>query len=180
MPTGVYKRTEEHKRKLKEAQNRPEVRNKKSKALRGRKFSEENIEKMRQNSARYWLGKKRPSPSKETKEKMRKTALINGNKPPVRYGAENNLWKGGISRGYKTGYYSTEYKKWRIAVFERDGYRCQGCGQVGGYLTAHHIKSFAHYPKLRFIVDNGITLCEKCHRLTDNYKGHSKNKNKQI
>jgi len=85
-------------------------------------------------------------------------------------------WKGGVSRGYKTGYYSTQYKRWRIRIFERDGFKCQGCGLVGGYLTAHHIKSFAHYPKLRYELDNGITLCEECHKLTDNYKGRGKKK----
>lgn len=83
-------------------------------------------------------------------------------------------WKGGISKHYKTGYYSREYRQWRITIFERDHYQCQGCTQVGGYLTAHHIKSFAKYPKLRFDINNGITLCEDCHKLTDNYKGRAK------
>jgi hypothetical protein len=91
-------------------------------------------------------------------------------------GEKNGMWKGGVSRVYKTGYYSIEYKKWRISVFKRDNFRCQGCEQVGGYLTAHHIKSFAQYPKLRFNINNGITLCEACHSLTDNYKGRAKSK----
>lgn len=59
---------------------------------------------------------------------------------------------------------SNEYKKWREAVFIRDGFKCQICGQVGGALNAHHIKTFKDFPKLRFEVSNGITLCEKCHR----------------
>lgn len=57
-----------------------------------------------------------------------------------------------------------EYKKWRMKVFQRDNFTCQICGQVGGKLNAHHIKSFAKYKKLRTVVSNGITLCEKCHK----------------
>lgn len=110
------------------------------------------------------------------KKKTEKHKLsLRGPRPNTR-GEKNPNWNGGNSRGYKTGYYSVEYKEWRLGVFERDGFRCQGCGAVGGYLTAHHIKSFAHYPKLRFVLDNGITLCEDCHKLTDNYKGRANKK----
>lgn len=84
-------------------------------------------------------------------------------------GEKSNTWKGGVSRGYKRGYKREQYKRWRIAVFERDFYTCQVCQQVGGYLTSHHIKSFAKYPKLRYVVSNGVTLCEGCHALVDNY-----------
>jgi len=87
-------------------------------------------------------------------------------------GEKANNWKGGISRAYKTGYYSLEYKKWREAVFKRDNYTCK-CGNKE-YITAHHIKSFAKYPKLRFRVSNGITLCETCHCLRDKYRARFK------
>jgi 5-methylcytosine-specific restriction endonuclease McrA len=86
-------------------------------------------------------------------------------------GTNNPLWKGGVSRAFKTGYYSVQYKQWRMKVFKRDNFTCQECGLKNIYVTAHHIKSFADYPKFRFDLNNGITLCENCHSRTDNYKG---------
>lgn len=69
---------------------------------------------------------------------------------------------------------SLRYKEWRKAVFQRDNYTCQECGdKKGGNLQADHIKSFALYPEYRFDVSNGRTLCRKCHKLTDNY-GYTK------
>jgi len=66
MPVGVYahkkgyKISEEHKKKI-------------SNSHKGVKLSKEHIESMRQaklkNPVRYWLGKKRPSPSKATRKK---------------------------------------------------------------------------------------------------------------
>lgn len=57
-----------------------------------------------------------------------------------------------------------EYKVWRIAVFERDNYTCQNCGVKGARLQAHHNKPWAKYPKDRYDINNGVTLCEKCHK----------------
>ena len=58
---------------------------------------------------------------------------------------------------------SPEYKRWKKAVLERDGYKCQHCGEEND-LHVHHIKSFSKYPELRYEVSNGITLCKKCHK----------------
>ena len=57
-----------------------------------------------------------------------------------------------------------EYRIWRKQVYERDNYTCQHCGKKGGRLNAHHIKPFSKWENLRTEVDNGITLCEKCHK----------------
>lgn len=55
-----------------------------------------------------------------------------------------------------------EYKKWRADVKRRDKYKCRKCG-VRKKLQVHHIKSWSHYPQSRFLLQNGITLCRKCH-----------------
>ena len=66
---------------------------------------------------------------------------------------------------------SPEYKKWRSDVFTRDNWTCQTCGIRGISLEAHHIKGWARFPKFRYDINNGVTLCRECHKLTDNYKG---------
>lgn len=62
--------------------------------------------------------------------------------------------------------HSARFTRWRMSVFRRDRFRCQVCGQQGGTLNPHHIRMWARYPKLRFVVDNGITLCVRCHEKT--------------
>ena len=64
---------------------------------------------------------------------------------------------------------STDYKKWRKLVFERDDYTCVICGKNGGCLNADHIKPFSLYPELRLDIDNGRTHCTCCHKKTDTY-----------
>jgi len=136
---------------------------------KGKKMSLEAIEKNRQEKLahpiRYWLGKHL---SVETKKKL-SISHIGKNK-----GKKHWNWQGGKTPRFHHSTSSPQYKKWRSDVFTRDNWTCQTCGikgcETGGYLVAHHIKSWAKYPELRFDVNNGITLCLECHKLTDNYK----------
>lgn len=124
---------------------------------------------------------------KHTKESKIKISLANKGKPSPMKGRNHteetkqkiseilrkNSKKGEDSHSYKDGKlikrrglrFSKEYKNWRYDVYSRDGFTCQKCGDSkGGNLNAHHIKPFSEYPKLRFKLDNGITLCKPCHK----------------
>ena len=107
-------------------------------------------------------------------------------------GSKNPHWKGGISSLHDLIRHSTsEARQWREEVFKRDNYTCQKCSDKKGHnLEAHHKRPFAkifsdflkYYNQfspfedketlLRLAitykpfwdVDNGITMCEECHK----------------
>lgn len=101
--------------------------------------------------------------SEETKKKLSIAPHLCRDKHPN--------WKGGITPLIRKLRNSQEYKIWRSAVFKRDNWTCTWCSYKGNRLQADHIKSFSLYPDTRFIVENGRTLCEECHKKTSNYCG---------
>ena len=97
---------------------------------------------------------------------------LNGIHAGINPNGEIEIWRGKKTPPWErkcTKRSSPEYERWRTRVFERDDYTCQKCGQRGGILNAHHIKSYAKHKGLRTNIDNGITLCKACHK-----KEHSK------
>ena len=102
-----------------------------------------------------------------------------------RSGENCNTWKGGITPLRKLIRELPEYKKWRIAVFKRDGYKCLfcGCNKSGNLNADHYPRYFATILEKNHIkttedarhceelwkIDNGRTLCIECHRQTPNY-----------
>jgi len=96
-------------------------------------------------------------------------AKLKGKRPNAS-GEKNHNWKDGATPINTLLRKSLEYKLWREAVFKRDNYTCIWCGgESHGDIEADHIKSFAYFPELRFAIDNGRTLCRKCHKTTDTY-----------
>lgn len=102
---------------------------------------------------------------------------------------KSHLWKGGITPlniGIRT---SSEYKAWRVSIFQRDRYTCQQCLVKGTRLHVHHKVEFSKIlktflsthsslcpvkDKLELLslavsyidfwdTNNGITLCRECH-----------------
>lgn len=93
-------------------------------------------------------------------------------------------WKGGVehSRVERATY---EYQQWRKAVFGRDLYTCQNCGDRSGNghaveLHAHHIKNWKDNECDRYDVSNGITLCHNCHMKFHSIYGKQNNTQAQL
>jgi hypothetical protein len=57
-----------------------------------------------------------------------------------------------------------EYRQWRLLVFKRDLYTCQVCNRKGDILNAHHLENYSSVKNKRTKINNGITLCIKCHK----------------
>lgn len=128
-------------------------------------------------------GKKRPPISEEWRRHLSES------KRGKRMGAENPSWKGGkgtlkvqIRRHFK-------YRQWRSDIFTRDDFTCQECGRRGGTLNAHHAPdSFAFILEINDIttleqalnceelwnINNGRTLCERCHNKTKGVRRESR------
>lgn len=124
-------------------------------AFYGKKHSQETRKKI----SLKMKGKKGQKHSEETKLKM----------SLAQKGSKGSNWQGGKTEASISIRNSLEYKLVRRACFERDDYTCVWCKQKGGVLNADHIKPFAHYPELRFALDNLRTLCKDCHKTTDTY-----------
>lgn len=125
-------------------------------------------------------GHKYPKDRQFTKEHRRKLQQ-------ARFGDKNPAWRGGTSHLIPKIRNLFEYRQWRSDVFTRDKYTCQICGDnKGGNLEAHHIRPISMLIRENNIktsedslfcealwnINNGQTLCLKCHKKTDTY-GHN-------
>ncbi|MFP3467817.1 HNH endonuclease, partial [Leifsonia sp. SIMBA_070] len=63
-----------------------------------------------------------------------------------------------------------------------DSYTCDLCGKQGKWgdgLNAHHLNSYDWDKQNRTNIDNGITLCKKCHMDFHKKYGYGKNTKEQ-
>ena len=175
--------SEETLHKMSEASRREnrseETLRKMSEAQEGKTLSEETKQKIRDSKTgekNHFYGKKH---TPETIQKMSMSqsdihSIENLSEETIRKmsishtGEKNHNWKGGISQWRNVLRSSKSYKNWRKAVFERDDYTCQICNVRGGYLEVHHVKPVRDNKNTLLILDvnNGITLCKKCHDMT--------------
>jgi len=96
-------------------------------------------------------------------------------------GPNNNNWKGGITPVVEKIRKGKDSREWRKSVFANDNYTCQKCkDNKGGNLHPHHIKNFSQYPELRFVAENGVTLCRSCHELFHKIYGTRNNNQEQL
>lgn len=105
-----------------------------------------------------WKNKEVRSHSQDARDKISKHQRENPRRGELAYN-----WKGGTGTERHQAMGKIEYKEWRDAVFARDNYTCVECDASNIYLHADHIVRWADDESLRYEVDNGRTLCYKCH-----------------
>lgn len=142
--------------------------------IRRPELSEPQRNRLLKNPINYWKGKKIPE---DARKKMSEVRLSNINTP--RKETHWN-WKEGISEKHSQITKGVEWRLWREAVYKRDKWICQKCKEHRNDLRPHHILNFSTHIELRFAIDNGITLCEKCHNEFHKIYGKLKNNRKQL
>ena len=56
-----------------------------------------------------------------------------------------------------------EYRIWRANIIRRD-VRCVVCPSMENR-EAHHIEDYSFHKDKRYDLDNGVTLCKRCHTM---------------
>lgn len=105
-----------------------------------------------------------------------------GKRMPQISGENHPNWKGGVTRLAERIRKCLEYKQWRSDIFQRDNWTCQICQTRGSRLNVHHhpkefrriledsnIRTLREALDCKWLwnLDNGVTLCRGCHRLTN-------------
>jgi hypothetical protein len=113
-------------------------------------------------------------------ERYGKTSWMKTKDAKDMFSGENSpVWKGGI-HDPRWDRLQPIYKEWRNKVFGRDRYICQKCLEKPFRVEAHHILNWNDNPDQRYEIDNGITLCLKCHSSFHSKYGKRNNDSEQL
>lgn len=141
--------------------------------LYGKKWSDEEIKKRTESRKKN----EKPNPLKgvpRSEETKRKVSLaLTGIKRSAITKAKISLAnqkRFGTTGNNKRRKNDRIYAAWRDAVYEKDDFVCFMCDKRGGKLHAHHVLPYAKYPEHRLNIDNGVTLCIKCHHKIHGWK----------
>lgn len=77
-------------------------------------------------------------------------------------GSRHYRWNPQLTALDRNKHRGSKHQKWSKAVIGRDG-QCVRCKKAECRLNAHHIELFRTAKDKRYDVDNGRTLCVKCH-----------------
>jgi len=67
------------------------------------------------------------------------------------------------------------WQKKRLAVFERDKWRCQACGEEELTLAVHHLRYVPGKEPWEYNNNDLLTLCENCHETEYHYRKQVEN-----
>lgn len=93
-------------------------------------------------------------------------------------GENNTAWKNGVSKKNNIIRTSSESRIWRKNLLKLYK-KCIKC-KSNKKLEAHHINNFSEYENKRFILSNGVILCNSCHINFHKKYGYSNNSYTQL
>ena len=170
-----------------------ETKEKMRKSHIGKKLSKEHRESLK---GRIPWNKDKKETRPDVLKKLSQSAIGKhiGEKNPnyQKFGKKHPCWKENKVQSLKSQIRATfKYRQWRSDVFQRDSFICVWCGfSKGNILEADHIIPFADILIKNEIttleqaleceelwnINNGITLCRKCHEKTYNWGKRGKNR----
>lgn len=118
--------------------------------------------------------------------KCKKLSLIKrGKRPWDNRGNLNPNWNNNLTdedrlRNKLRRNYIYDNVIWSKSVLERDNYTCKYCTIRGYKLCAHHLNSYHWAIEQRTDINNGITLCVKCHKTFHKIYGNKYNTKDQF